>query len=76
MAALLTVAIWGTSFTFQKMALAQFNVSTFIALRYAGMLALSWCGLLYRLRCAPRSARIDRRDLPGLALAGVLGYGL
>jgi len=76
MAALLTVAIWGTSFAFQKMALAQFNVSTFIALRYAGMLALSWCVLLYRLRFAPRAARLDRRDLPGLALAGVLGYGL
>ena len=76
MAAVLTVAIWGTSFAFQKLALAQFNVSTFIALRYAGMLALSWCVLLYRHRGAPRSAGVNRRDLPGLALAGVLGYGL
>lgn len=76
LAALLTVAIWGTSFSFQKVALQQFDVLGFIALRYLGMLALSWSVLLFWQRRTRRTVAIKRADLAGLALTGGLGYGL
>jgi hypothetical protein len=40
--ALLVVAIWGGSFVIRKVALDQFDVHTFNALRFLGMLALAW----------------------------------
>jgi drug/metabolite transporter (DMT)-like permease len=76
LAALLTVAIWGTSFSFQKVALEQFNVLGFIALRYLGMLVLSWSVLLFWQRRTRQAIAIKRADLAGLALTGGLGYGL
>ena len=76
LAAVLTVAIWGTSFSFQKVALEQFNVLGFIALRYLGMLVLSWCVLLVWQRRTRRTITIKRRDLVGLTLTGTLGFGL
>lgn len=76
LAALLTVAIWGTSFSFQKVALEQFDVAGFIALRYLGMVVLSWSVLLFWQRRTRQTIAIKRGDLPGLALTGGLGYGL
>jgi drug/metabolite transporter (DMT)-like permease len=72
--ALSVVSIWGASFTFQKVALEQFNVLTFICLRYLGMLALSWGVLLLHRWKTGESIGIKDGDLPRLALAGVLGY--
>jgi drug/metabolite transporter (DMT)-like permease len=74
--ALLVVSIWGTSFTFQKVALEQFHVLPFMCLRYLGMLALSWGVLLWRRRKTGEPIGARGSDLPGLALAGVLGYTL
>lgn len=71
--ALLVVSIWGMSFAFQKVALLQFGPAGFMCLRYLGMLALSWAVLL-RLRKDGEPIGVTRADLPGLALAGVLGY--
>lgn len=76
LAALFTVAIWGTSFSFQKVALEQFNVPGFIALRYLGMLVLSWSVFLFWQRRTRRAVAIKRADLARLALTGGLGYGL
>ena len=76
LAALLTVTIWGTSFSVQKVALEQFNVLGFIALRYVGMLVLSWGVLLAWQRRTRQAIAIKRTDLPGFALTGALGYVL
>ncbi len=76
LAALLTVVIWGTSFSFQKVALQQFNVLGFIALRYLGMLILSWCVLFWWHRRTRQAITVHPADLRGLALTGGLGYGL
>src|SRR6266511_3610952 len=40
--ALLVVTIWGISAPFRKAALAEFDVMPFTALRFLGMLVLSW----------------------------------
>ncbi len=76
LAAFLTAAIWGTSFSFQKVALEQFNVAGFIALRYLGMLILSWSVFLFWHRRTRQTIAVKRTDLAGLALAGGLGYAL
>lgn len=74
--ALVVVSIWGTGFAFQKVALEQFNVLTFMGLRYLAMLALSWGVLLWRRWRTGEPIGIKGTDLPGLALAGALGYTL
>lgn len=76
LAAVLTVASWGTSFSFQKIALEQFNVLGFIALRYLGMLVLSWAVLFIWHRRTRQAIAVARKDLPALALTGALGYAL
>jgi len=48
--ALLVVSIWGSGFVFQKVALDEFNVWTYVVLRYAGMLALAWAVMLWHHR--------------------------
>ncbi|MBI4272201.1 MAG: DMT family transporter [Candidatus Rokubacteria bacterium] len=73
--ALLTVAIWGVSFTFNKRALDEIEVAAFMCVRYLGMVALAWAVLLVR-RAAGRPIGIVRADLPRLALAGILGYSI
>ncbi len=72
--ALLVVSVWGMSFAFQKVALEQFDARTFLCLRYLGMLALSWGVLLHYRWRSGEAIGIVKSDLPGLALAGVLGY--
>ena len=72
--ALLVVAIWGMSFAFQKVALEQFRAAAFICVRYLAMLALSWGVLLVHHGGSREPIRVKKRDLPQLALAGVLGY--
>lgn len=72
--ALLVVAIWGTGFSFMKFALDQFNVPTFMVLRYLGMLAVSWGVLVWRHRRTGEPFMVVRSDFPRLALAGLLGY--
>jgi drug/metabolite transporter (DMT)-like permease len=72
--ALLVVSIWGVSFAFQKVALDQFDARTFMCLRYLGMLGVGWGVLLHHRWKSGEAIRVPRRDLPGLALAGVLGY--
>ncbi|HLW48099.1 MAG TPA: DMT family transporter [bacterium] len=74
--ALLVVSIWGMSFAFQKVALEQFGATVFMALRYLGMLALSWGVLLHHSRRTGEPLGARRGDLPALALAGVAGYTL
>jgi len=71
---LLVVSIWGMSFAFQKIALEQFSAPTFMCLRYLAMLALSWGVLLHHRWRTGEAIGIHGRDLPALALAGVLGY--
>lgn len=73
--ALLVVAMWGTSFSLQKLVLAQFGAPAFMCLRYLGMLALSWGVLLYHRRVTGEPLRVDRSDFRALALAGAVGYG-
>ena len=72
--ALLVVSIWGMSFAFQKVALEQFDARAFMCLRYLGMLGLSWGVLLQHRWKTGEAARVTKNDLPGLALAGALGY--
>jgi hypothetical protein len=65
--ALLVVTIWGISAPFRKAALAQFDVLSFTALRFLGMLAL---GQPYGRLLIPRTGR-ERNPLlvpPGRAL--------
>lgn len=75
-AALLTVAVWGTSFSFQKVALEQFNVLGFIALRYLAMLILGWGVLLVWKHRTREAIAVKAEDLRALALTGGLGYAL
>ncbi len=72
--ALLVVAIWGTGFSFMKFALNQFNIQTFMVLRYLGMLAVSWGVVVRRHRRTGEPFMVMRSDVPRLALAGLLGY--
>jgi drug/metabolite transporter (DMT)-like permease len=76
LAAVLIVVIWGTSFSFQKIALEQFNVLGFIALRYLGMLVLSWTVLFMWQRRTRQAIAVKREDLPALALTAGFGYAL
>jgi drug/metabolite transporter (DMT)-like permease len=72
--ALLVVSIWGMSFAFQKVALEQFSAPTFMCLRYLAMLALSWGVLLHHRWKTGEAIGARKRDLPGLTIAGMLGY--
>ncbi len=78
-AALLVVVMWGTNFVFLKALLEQLDVSSFLFVRYLGMLAIGW-GVVgvraWRSRREPAgpTRRIGRSDLARFALAGVLGY--
>jgi drug/metabolite transporter (DMT)-like permease len=72
--ALLVASMWGTGFVFQKAALGQFNTPTYIALRYIGMLALSWGILLWWCRRTRQSIPSPRRDIAHLTVIGLLGY--
>jgi drug/metabolite transporter (DMT)-like permease len=76
MVALLVVSVWGMSFAIQKVALEQFTAPAFMCLRYLGMLVLSWGVLLCHRWRTGDAIGIRRSDLPGLALAGALGYTL
>ena len=73
--ALLVVAIWGVSFTLKKFALEEIDVLPFMAVRYAGMLALAWMVLGGR-RVRGRPIGVARADLRRVAIAGVLGYAV
>jgi len=82
LAALLVVTIWGTNFVFMKASLQEFEVGTFVFLRYLGMLGLSWL-VVYLSRRAKHNqtittpkVKISRKDFGRLALAGVLGFSL
>jgi drug/metabolite transporter (DMT)-like permease len=75
LAALLAVAIWGTSFPLQKVALDEIDPMAFTAVRYLGMIGLGWSVLLWRwTRGHP--VGVSGVDLPRLALTGVLGYSI
>ena len=76
LASLLTVAIWGTSFSFQKVALQEFNVLGFIALRYLSMLILGWCVLFVWQRRTGEAIAVKRGHWRALAVTGGLGYVL
>jgi drug/metabolite transporter (DMT)-like permease len=75
LAALLAVAIWGTSFPLQKIALDEIDPLAFTFVRYLGMIALGWSVLLWR-RAHGHPLEVSRADLPRLALTGVLGYSI
>jgi drug/metabolite transporter (DMT)-like permease len=82
LAALLVVTIWGTNFVFMKASLQEFDVGTFVFLRYLGMLVLSWL-IVYLSRrmksdkaVKPTKVKISRKDFGRLALAGILGFSL
>ncbi len=60
----------------------EFDVGTFVFLRYLGMLVLSWL-VVYLSRRAKRDkedkttrVKIDQKDFGRLALVGMLGFGL
>jgi len=72
--ALLVASIWGTGFVFQKVALDQFNVWTYLVLRDAGMLALAWAVLLWRHRRTREPLPAPWNDRARLAQVGLLGY--
>jgi drug/metabolite transporter (DMT)-like permease len=84
LAALLVATIWGTNFVFLKALLEQFDVATFMFLRYAGMLMVAWLVLFLRPPEHPPAGAgaahrpglwsLDRADLRRLALSGILGY--
>ncbi len=84
LAALLVVTIWGVNFAFNKAILEQFDVPTFVFLRYLGMLPVGWLVLLARWKLGGGSGgggalgalSVNRTDLPRLALSGLLGYTL
>jgi drug/metabolite transporter (DMT)-like permease len=75
LAALLVVAIWGASFSFQKVALEEIDWVAFTFVRYLGMIGLGWLVLLGR-RTAGLPIGVARADLPRVALTGVLGYAI
>jgi drug/metabolite transporter (DMT)-like permease len=71
--ALLVVTIWGVSFTLKKFALEEIDAWAFMAVRYAGMLALAWAVLGW-MWLRGRPIGIAREDLRCVVIAGVLGY--
>ena len=77
LAALAVVTVWATNFVFTKAALTEFDALAFTFLRYVAMLVLAWAivwvrgSLLHKMTPLP-----TRRDLPRLALVGVLGFSL
>ena len=73
--ALLVVTIWGVSFTLKKFALQEIDVVPFMAVRYAGMLALAWAVLAWR-RMHGHPFGIARADVGRTLMAGVIGYAL
>src|SRR5688500_3660774 len=73
--ALLVVTIWGVSFTLKKFALEEIDVLAFMAVRYAGMLALAWVVLGW-IRLGGRPIGIARADLRRVVIAGLLGYAV
>ena len=75
LAALLAVTIWGVSFVFQKVTLEELDPLAFTFARFLGMLVIGW-GVLFWRRVGGSPIGVARADLPGLALAGVLGYSL
>ena len=74
LAAILVVSIWGVNFVFLKLALAQFDVVVFNLLRFGAMVLLGWLVLLWQKRRADFSIRVERADLPRLALSGLVGF--
>ena len=73
--ALLVVTIWGVSFTLKKFALEEIDVTAFMAVRYAGMLALAWAVLAWR-RARGRPPGIARSDVARTIVAGIIGYAI
>ncbi len=74
--ALLVVSIWGVSFPFRRAALAEFDVLPFTALRFSGMLVLTWAVWFWRRQQTGERCRIARADWPYLIVSGVCGYTL
>lgn len=74
--ALLVVTIWGVSAPFRKAALAEFDVLPFTALRFLGLLALSWSVFGWHCHVTGTRPRLARADVPRLALSGLCGYTL
>lgn len=76
-AALLVVVIWGTNFVFVKAAFREFELGTFLFLRYAGMIVLAWAvvAVVHRHREAT-PIFIRREDCPRVLLSGLLGFSI
>jgi len=72
--ALVVVIIWGISAPVRKAALAQFDVLSFTALRFLGMLVLAWSVLCWHRYSKGAHRHITLADLLSLALSGVCGY--
>lgn len=77
LAAVIVVMIWGTNFVFVKAAFDEFELGTFLFLRYVGILALAWVVIaIARKRGSDAPVRIARVDLPRAVAAGVLGFSV
>jgi drug/metabolite transporter (DMT)-like permease len=70
LAQLVVVGLWASTFIVTKHAFAELAPLAFTFVRFALMTALAFVVLFAR----GRSWRIDRRDLPRFALAGLTGY--
>src|SRR5262245_17669259 len=70
LAQLLVVGLWASTFIVTKHAFAELAPLAFTFVRFALMTVLAFAVLFAR----GRSRRIDRRDLPRFALAGLTGY--
>jgi drug/metabolite transporter (DMT)-like permease len=70
LAQLVVVGLWASTFIVTKHAFAELAPLAFTFVRFVLMTALSFAVLFAR----GRSWRIDRRDLPRFALAGLTGY--
>jgi drug/metabolite transporter (DMT)-like permease len=68
----LVVGLWASTFIVTKHAFAEMTPLAFTAVRFALMTLLAFAVLAVR----GRSWRIQRRDLPRFALAGLMGYTL
>jgi len=74
--AMLVVLMWGSTFVLTKDALDQFRPLAFTCVRFIAVSILSCCVLLLRSRL-DRSRdylHIQRRHVPRLLIAGLLGY--
>jgi drug/metabolite transporter (DMT)-like permease len=75
LAALAVVVIWGTNFVFVKAAFEEFDLGTFLLLRYAGMIALAWAVIAVMSKRGNASVvRIEWGDIPRTIVAGLLGF--